>query len=203
VAVRLTLAFVAAGVETGFGVPLTEVAVGCAFACMVKFRHQEPIVPAEPGSITRVSGYRLQVLFAPCPPNCVVKVAEPVGAAVENVDGAGDGKVSGLSEPMSTQLSVGRHVEQDGAMLYGICDVPVSANVREPLVKGLPAQERNWNALPELPRPVVFEPGAWRRKPRLASSASFCKLMLLRVTVTLSMVPVSCEKPVPRASSEG
>src|SRR5580658_8408416 len=62
VAVRATLAFVEAGVDTGFGVPLTEVAVGWAFACMVKFRHQEPIVPAEPGSMTRVSGYRLQVL---------------------------------------------------------------------------------------------------------------------------------------------
>ena len=120
-AVRATLAFVAGGVnEAGFGDPLTDVAVGCAFACIVKFRHQEPIVPAAPGSTTRVSRYKLQVLFAPCPPNSVVKVAEPVGAAVENVAGAGDGNVSGLSEPISIQLSVGRHVEQAGAVLYGI-----------------------------------------------------------------------------------
>jgi hypothetical protein len=89
-----------------------------------------------------------------------VKVAELVGAAVANVAGAGDGNVSGLSEPTSMKLSVGKHVVQAGAANGGICDVPVSDIVREPLLKGLPAQERNWNALPELPVPDVLLPGA-------------------------------------------
>ena len=161
VAVRATAAFVAGGTnEAGFGDPLTDVVVGWAFACIVKFMHQEPMFPAAPGSTIRVSRYRLQVLFAPCPPNSVVKVAELVGAAVANVAGAGDGNVSGLSEPTSMKLSVGKHVVQAGAANGGICDVPVSDIVREPLLNGLPAQERNWNALPELPVPDVLLPGA-------------------------------------------
>ena len=202
-AVRVTLPFVPAGVEAGFGDPLTDNVVGWAFACMVKLRHQEPIFPGPGSSTMRVSRYRLQVLFAPCPPNSVVKVAEPVGAAVANVAGAGGGNVSVLSGATSMKLSVGRHVLQAGAMLYGICDVPISEIVRVPLVKGLPAQERNWNALPELPRPVVFEPGACSRKPRFASCVLSSKLILFRVTVTFSMVPMSCELPVPRASNDG
>ena len=101
-AVRATAAVVAGGVnDAGFGDPLTEVVVGCALACIVKFRHQEPIFPRVPPSINRLSRYRLHVLFAPCPPNSVVKVLEPVGAAVANVDGAGAGNVSGLVAPTS------------------------------------------------------------------------------------------------------
>jgi len=202
-AVIVTLPFVPAGVEAGFGDPLTVVVVGCAFACIVKFRHQEPICPRVPVCTIRLSRYRLQVLFAPWPPNSVVNVPEPVGAAVVNVDGAGDGNVSGLLEPISIQLSVGRHVVQAGAENGGISDVPASDIVREPLVKGLPAQERNWKALPELPRPVVFEPGACSRKPRLSRFMPFWRLKLFRLTVMLSMVPVSCELPVPRVNSEG
>ena len=102
VAVRLTVALVAGGVnEAGFGDPLTDVMVGCAFACIVKFKHQEPICPRFPVSTIRLSRYRLQVLFAPWPPNCVVKVSEPVGAAVANGDGAGGGNVFGLLDPTS------------------------------------------------------------------------------------------------------
>jgi len=115
-----------------------------ALACIVKFRHHEPIVPATgPGSIMRVSRYRLQVLFAPCPPNSVVKVPEPVGAAVTNVAGAGGGNVSESLGETSMKLSVGRHVVQAGAENGGIVAVPSSDIVREPLVNGLPAQERN------------------------------------------------------------
>lgn len=92
---------------------------------------------------------------------------------------------------------------QAGAENGGIVDVPLSDIMSEPLLKGLPAQERNWNALPELPRPVVLEPGACNRKPRLSSSTPFCRLILFRLTVTLSIVPWSCEKLVPKASREG
>src|ERR1700728_2558250 len=99
---------------------------------MVKFRHHDPICPAGPGSTSRLSTYRLQVLFAPSPPNAVVKVPVPVGAAVAKLDEAGPGKVSKLSEPMSIQLSVGKQVVQGGAVSSGIWDVPSSEMTSEP-----------------------------------------------------------------------
>jgi len=191
-AVRVTLAVVPEAMEAGLGDPLTDVAVGCALVCVVKFRHQGPWSdPRLPPEVIPLTRYKLQVPLTPPPPNSVVKVAEPVGAAVANVDGAGDGNVSEWSPPRSMRLSVGKHVVHAGAMLYGISDVPVSAIVREPLVKGFPAQERNWNALPELVNGVVVEPGACSRKPRSTSCWPLCRLKLFRLTVTLSMVPLS------------
>ena len=115
-AVRVTLAVVPEVMEAGLGDPLTVIAVGCAFACMVKFRHQEPIDPSGGVSVNRSSAYKLQVLFAPWPANAVVNEPEPVGGALVNVDGAGDGNVSRKLEPISTQSSVGRQLVQGGAV---------------------------------------------------------------------------------------
>src|SRR5262249_30638605 len=108
-----------------------------------------------------------------------------------------------LLEPISIQLSVGRHVVQAGAAKGGISDVPASDIVSVPLVKGLPAHERNWKALPALPRPDVSEPGACSRKPRLHMFTTFSRLIWYRLPVTFRRAPGRCELPAPKGSGEG
>ena len=77
---------------------------------------------------------------------------------------------------------------QDGLWSLGISEEPESEMTREPLVYGLPAQDRNSNVLPLLLNaPAV--PGACNARPRSDRSSPLARLMPFRLTETLSMVP--------------